>query len=427
MLNRTQAPEFNTINSLKIEHASLEKLDNGIPVYSVNGGTQELVRIDFIFPAGSCFQQKALVSSYALQMLENGTKNYTEEEISENLDFYGSYYSTRSDHEHAYITLFSLNKHLKNSLQYVTDIIKNAIFPEKEFKLLMTNSKQDFIIDSKKVSSLGRRRFFELLYGTTNPFGKIAKETDFDTLKRDELYDFYKQNYQLSNCTILVAGKLPNNLLEIFNDSLGKERFKNLNQIHWPELKIQSTSEREHRVEKSDAIQNSIRIGRLLFNEKHPDYFKFNIVNTILGGYFGSRLMSNIREDKGYTYGIGSGLVMNNYTGLFMIGTEVGSDVSEDALKEIYKEIEILQNEKVPLEELQTVKNYICGNLLRSIDGPFALADKFLSIWKIGEDYSYFDKKLKAILDCTPDDIQRLAQQYLQKKDLIEVVAGRTQ
>ena len=427
MLDRTHAPAFNTIDSLKIEHAQSDQLENGIPVYCVNGGTQELVRIDFIFPAGTCFQPKTLVSSFALQMLENGTINYTEEEIAENLDFFGSYYSTRTDHEHSYITLFSLNKQLKNSLHYVTDIIKNASFPEKEFKLLMTNSKQDFIIESKKVSVLGRRRFFELLYGNTNPFGKIAKENDFDELKREELYQFYKENYNLANCTILVAGKLPNNLFEILNENFGNENIKKINQLNWPELKIQSTAQREHRVEKPDAIQNSIRIGRLIFNQQHPDYFKFNILNTILGGYFGSRLMSNIREDKGYTYGIGSGLVMNNYTGLFMIGTEVGSDVSDLALKEIYHEIEILQQEKVPLEELQIVKNYICGNLLRSIDGPFAVADNFLSIWKMEADYSFFDHKIKAILDCTPDDIQQLAQQYLQKNDLIEVVTGKIQ
>jgi zinc protease len=427
MLNRLQAPLFNTINSIEVQEAKFQHLENGIPVYTVNGGSQELVRIDFIFPAGACFQNKAMVSNYTLQMMENGTTHHTEEEISENLDFYGSYYSTRSDHEHTYISLFSLNKHLKNSLYYVADIIKNASFPEKEFKLLMTNSKQDYIIDSQKVAVLARRRFFELLYGRMNPFGQIAKEEDFDLLKREELIDFYKKHYLLAECTIIVAGKLPIDLLEILNEKFGKEKINNAKALQLPELKIQSDKVREHRIDKSDAIQNSIRIGRLIFDEKHPDYFKFTVLNTLLGGYFGSRLMSNIREDKGYTYGIGSGLFMNNYTGLFMIGTEVGSDVSNAALKEIYHEIEILQNEKVSLDELQTVKNYICGNFLRGIDGPFALAENFISIWKIGTDYTYFKKKLNAVLECSPEDIQRLAQKYLQKQDLIEVVAGKHQ
>lgn len=425
MLNRTEAPSFNTIEKIDIPRAIEKKLSNGIPVYLINGGSQELIRIEFIFPGGTCYQSKPLVAYYALEMMENGTHNFSAEQISENLDFYGSYYAVKTEQESSFITLFSLNKHLKNSITYVEDIIKNASFPEDEFQLMIKNGKQQHQIDSGKVGVLARRRFSELLYGENNPFGKIAKLENYDQVSRNELYEFYREHYNSANCTIVVAGRLPDDILETLDERFGKNKWGKDQIIRKPKLELNQNTIREHWLEKDDALQSAIRIGRRWFDRKHPDYFYFQLMNTALGGYFGSRLMSNIREDKGYTYGIGSGLSTNNYGGVFTIATEVGTDVTQAALKEIYFEIERLQQEPMPEEELQLVKNYTLGNFLRSIDGPFALADKFISIWEINSDYEFYERSISAIKTCNAKDIQRMAQLYLQKKDLIELVVGK--
>lgn len=168
-----------------------------------------------------------------------------------------------------------------------------------------------------------------------------------------------------------------------------------------------------------------MRVGRVLFNKTHEDYFKFQVLNTVLGGYFGSRLMANIREDKGYTYGIGSGLNNLVHSGTFFISTEVGADVTQQTLTEIYKELKLLREELIDEEELETVRNYILGQFLRSVDGPFTLADKFKSIWEFGLDYSFFDKYFHAVKTVTPKELRDLANKYLQEKDLIECVVGK--
>lgn len=427
MLNRKDAPEFNTIEKIEIAQAAEKKLSNGIPVYLINGGSQELIRVEFIFPAGTCYQPKALLAYYALEMMENGTKNYTADQISEHLDFYGSYYAVKTEQESSYITLFSLNKHLNNSITFVEEIIKNACFPEDEFQLMMKNGKQQYLIDSEKVNVVARRRFSQLLYGEDNPFGKIARLENYDQMTRNELFEFYQEHYNSANCTIVVAGRLPDDILQTLDKHFGKSNWGKNSIIAKPKLEIQQNPVNEHWVEKKDALQSAIRIGRRWFDRKHPDYFTFQLMNTALGGYFGSRLMSNIREDKGYTYGIGSGLSTNNYGGVFTIATEVGTDVTQAALKEIYFEINRLQEELMPEEELQLVKNYTLGNFLRSIDGPFALADKFISIWEIQSDYNFYDRSLAAIQNCSTMDVRRMAQNYLQKKDLIELVVGNKQ
>ena len=236
---------------------------------------------------------------------------------------------------------------------------------------------------------------------------------------------FYKEHYHSGNCTIIASGKLDDNLIETLNRYFGKTTWGTVCDISKPEVHINATQVQKHFIERPDAIQSAIRVGRLLFNKTHPDYFKFQVLNTILGGYFGSRLMANIREDKGYTYGIGSGLSSLVNAGYFFISTEVGADVTNQTLTEIYKELHTLRTELVDEEELETVRNYVLGQFLRSVDGPYALADKFKAIWEFDLDYSYFETYFNAVKTITPQDIKDLANKYFQEKDLIELVVGK--
>ena len=135
--------------------------------------------------------------------------------------------------------------------------------------------------------------------------------------------------------------------------------------------------------------------------------------------------MANIREDKGYTYGIGSGLTNLVHNGYFFISTEVGAEVTKDTLSEIYKELAILREDLIPDEELETVRNYMLVNFLRSVDGPFSLIDKFKSVWEFGLDYNFFDQYFDAVKTVSAKELRDLANKYLQEKDLIQCVAGK--
>ena len=177
--------------------------------------------------------------------------------------------------------------------------------------------------------------------------------------------------------------------------------------------------------EKKDAVQSAIRMGKVFFNRTHPDFPEMLFLNTALGGYFGSRLMSNIREDKGFTYGIGSGIIPLLKGGYFFISTEVGADVTQLAEKEIAFELERLRQEKIPSHEMETVRQYMLGQLLRSTDGVFNLIDRFRSHHLFGqtnEDFRIGVEKLKSV---TPDRIQDLAQLYLDPASMVTVVAGK--
>jgi len=425
MLNREQAPEFKTIDKIDIAHAGHFKLDNGIPVHTVDAGSQELTRIEFIFKAGMFYQDTPLLATAANNLIENGTSKYTANQISDGIDFFGSFFETSCGQDYASIALFSLNKHLENTLVFVEDALKDATYPQEEVTTYLVNKKQKFLVNSQKVDVLARRIFSELLFGKKHPYGLEVKAEDHDTTKREDILSFFKKHYHSGNCTIVAAGKLPADLKETLNKHFGKEKWGTGSPVSKPHVKAEPTKQREHYVERPDAVQSAIRVGRRLFNKTHEDYFKFQVLNTVLGGYFGSRLMANIREDKGYTYGIGSGLSSLVHEGFFFISTEVGSDVTKNALDEIYKEIEKLQSELVSDEELETVRNYILGQLLRSVEGPLALADKFRGIWEFGLGYDYYDRYFEAVKSVKPHELRDLANKYLKKADLTELVVGK--
>lgn len=424
-LDRVKAPNYKTIENIAIQKATLNTLHNGIKVYTVDAGSQELTKIEFLFKAGMYYQTQPLLASAANNLLETGTTRYTANQLSDNIDFLGSFFECAVEQDYASLALFSLNKYLDKSLSYVEDIIKNPTFPKDEFDIYLSNKKQKHLVNSEKVSIIARRRYAELIFGEQHPYGRDVKAKDFEQLSIERVKAFYQQFYHYKNCAIIASGKLPSNLIEILNTYFGQDNWGHAQEIIEPSISIHTTQQQKHFIEKKDAIQSAIRIGRLLFNKTHPDYFKFQVLNTILGGYFGSRLMANIREDKGYTYGIGSGLASLGQAGYFYISTEVGADVTKEALKEIYFEIKKLRNELVSDEELETVRNYILGQFLRSVDGPYALADKFKAVWEFGLDYKYFDDYLKAVKSVTPQEIKQLANTYLKEEDLIELVVGK--
>lgn len=423
-LNRIQAPEFKTIDRIAVQQAEHFTLDNGIDVYTIDAGSQELTRLEFIFKAGMIYQSAPLIASATGGLIDAGTNKYTANQLSDSIDYFGSFLENSVGQDYASLALFSLNKHLDSTLAFIEEILKDAIYPQDETDIYLANKKQKFLVGSQKVNTIARRVYTELLFGKEHPYGKEVKLEDFDKRNRQDLVDFYKAYYNYSNCAIVVAGKLPADLKQLLNKRFGQDKWNGIADTSKPYPQAQA-GEKKVYIEKADAVQSALRIGRRLFNKTHPDYFNFQVLNTVFGGYFGSRLMANIREDKGYTYGIGSGLASLIHDGYFFISTEVNADNTKNALKEIYKEIDILKTDLIPDTELGTVKNYILGQFLRSVEGPFALADKFKAIWEFGLGYDYFDRYFEAVKSVTPQQLRDLANTYWKQEDLTELVVGK--
>jgi len=424
MTDRKNAPKFNEIKDIKILEAELKTLDNNIPVHVINAGTQDIVKLDLIFEAGIWFQSKMVQASTTSSLLNSGSKNYTEMQIAEKVDYYGAYLDFNVDRDFAHVTLYTLKKYFAETIKILDDIIKNPIFSEDEFNTLINKKKQQFIVDNSKVKTVAGREFAKLLFGANHPYGVMAELKDFDNIKISDLKQFHKDFYTPDNCKIIISGKIDKDVFNQLNSYLGNN-WNGKRKATDNEFILKTSKQKENIFVKDDAVQSALRIGRVMFSRNHPDYVGIQVLNTVLGGYFGSRLMKNIREDKGYTYGIGSVVLPMRNNGYFAIVSEVNATVCKDAVSEIYKEISLLRDELISNDELQLVKNYIKGDLIKSFDGPFAIADKYKLLVENNLTSKYFEEFVTGVNNITNKDLIKLAQKYLSTDGLIDVIAGK--
>jgi predicted Zn-dependent peptidase len=428
MLDRKTMPALAKPGKVEIIQAQKLTFTNGIPVYYVNAGTQDVLKIELLFRAGTRESGQPAVADFTNSMLEEGTKRHSAEEIASQLDYYGSFLETAVYHDYAAVTLYTLGKHAGRVLPMLEELIKEPSFPEQEFEVNRTNKKQRFLVDDQKVRVVAARNFPALLFGEKHPYGHIPKIEEFDTMKRENLPIFHSRHYHSGSCTMIISGRVSDDFLKLTGEFFGKDNWagttssKPAGKAQMPEIK--PSAEKKNIIQRKGVVQSAIKVGMPLFLKNHPDAIPFQILNTVLGGYFGSRLMSNIREDKGYTYGISSGVIFLENAGFFQISSEVGSDVCSKALTEVYKEIARLRTEPVASSELQLVKNYLSGNFMRSMDGPFALAERFKQLWLCNLDYSYYEKYMQALSGITADELLRIAGKYLNEDSLYELVVG---
>ena len=424
MLNRTIAPpikdaiEFN----LQLKPYTFFELDNGVPVYTVDAGTQEVFQMEMVFYAGNCFEKQKLVAATTNFLLKNGTNTKTAFEINEAFEYYGAHCARACYNETAVINLSSLNKHLDKLLPVIKDMITDAIFLEEELATYKQNSKQRLSVNLKKSEFVAARLIDAYVYGEAHPYGTYSVAADIDALNTAQLKEFYNQYYLNGKCVIFISGKLPANLKEQLNNNFGALSLNATNHQP-PTTNLSPATEKKYRIQNdAEGVQGAIRIARDFPTRHHPDFMKVMVLNTLFGGYFGSRLMSNIREDKGYTYGIHSYVQNHIQQTVWLISTDAGKEVCEATIEEVYKEMKLLREELVNEEELLLVRNYLIGTILGDLDGPFQIMGRWKNIILNNLDEKYFYDSVQVIKTITAEEIQELAKKYLNPEDFYELV-----
>jgi predicted Zn-dependent peptidase len=398
-------------------------LDNGIPVYVIKSEEQDTLQLELVFPAGSWYESESLEAMATNFLMKNGTSTRTALEINEAIDYHGAYLNRNAYHENATFTLHCLSKHTEVLLPVLQDVILDPVFPEEELQLYKQNQKQKLAVNLQKCDFVANRFIDKYLFGEFHPYGRVSSMMAYDALQAETLRAFYQKQYTYNNCRIFVAGNMPRNMMELLNKHFGSTRWNGESHLIRPELPVQPAEEKKFRIfNDENGVQGAIRIARPFPNRYHPDFPKMLVLNTILGGYFGSRLMSNIREDKGYTYGIYSQLYNFRQVSALNIQTEAGRDVCEATIDEVYNELRRLQDEPVPKEELDLVRNYMIGSILGDLDGAFQLIQRWKNLILNDLDENYFYNNIKTIKTITAEELQQLSRQYLTPGDFYELV-----
>lgn len=413
-------PEIITPTRVDMPDAQLLTSANGVPIYLLPTNDFEVVRFSFVFRAGTSMQHRPFTASATANMLGEGSAKYSAQEIAERLDFYGSYFDVNIDRDYAYISFCSLSKFFAPTADVACEIVLCPTFGEHELEIYCSKRKQSLAIERKKVEMLSRELFAEALFGAEHPYGISSDESLYDDVRRDDLVALYRELYTAENCFVVCSGRIDEEVITTLRAIV--EALASGRRAEQRLPATQTTNVLRRDVE--GALQSSIRVGRLLFPRTHPDFVGMQVVAAALGGYFGSRLMQNLREEHGYTYGVMAAMVNFDKEGYLAIATQVAREVREEALAEIYREIERMRHELLDDEELQMVKNMMIGEILRILDGPFGIADVTIENIMCGMDNRAMEQSVERILSITAEQIRELAERYLRREDLVEVVVG---
>ncbi|MBT8189890.1 MAG: insulinase family protein [Bacteroidia bacterium] len=420
--DRINGPVIHSEYNIDIPPFERNILSNALRVFEVNAGTQDILKFDLVFKVGRVHETRRASAKASFYLMREGSVSKNSEELAYIFDFYGAYVKIFSGLEYSSVSIVCMTRHFENVWPHFIEMILNPSYNEEELLKYSRVNSQRLNDQLSKNDIIAYRALTEKLFGTNHPYGYNTQPEDIRSLERKHLLEFHEKNHGISEAFVILSGKYPVSLSDKIMADLSKIR--SISNPKTQGFKEEKSQDSFLRITTNNQVQTSLKIGRKLFSRKHSDFSRVQVLNTILGGYFGSRLMKNIREDKGFTYGIYSSVDTWKRDGFFYISADLGNDFVREANDEIYKEIDKLKSDLVPYNEFSMVKNYMLGQILHLVDGPFATGQLIKSIYAKDLDIEHFKNHIETIKSMTRKEVMEMAQKYLEKNTLTTVLAG---
>lgn len=421
-VDRSKAPGFYLPESFDLTPPVSGTTATGVSVFFFPTPGIEAVKIEVVGQSSRHFLpiDQQLVPSFTLQMLQEGTRTKSDAEIANYLDFHASEISIHLSYTQEGIQLVSTKKHLSEVLPLFLDLFTECTFPDSILEKRKTQRKLSLQLEREKNASRASVLFRKALFGDSHHYGAEVISEQVDLIDSTTLRHYYNQNLW-TNLTVFVAGNLNSGEFEQLVKDFSKipNRAKSIKSYIQPPATVHKIHE-----ERANSVQTSIRLGSWSVSKTHADFQALSVFNTMLGGYFGSRLIKNIREDKGHTYGISSHLVEIGDFNYWVIGADVEKSKTSLVIDEIHQEIQRLINEPISADELETVRNYLLGQLLSRFSSSFELIDRFRAVHDSGLDFGYYHEKFDFLKKFTAEQLQEVGKKYFSGNTPVEVTVG---
>ncbi|MCF0159662.1 MAG: insulinase family protein [Bacteroidaceae bacterium] len=427
-LDRSCQPDVRSMQAFNLQVPERVVLPNGTRLAVCDGGNMDVFRMDILVRGGQWRQTMPLQASFTNRMLSEGTTTYSSEQLFDLLDRYGAWMNQSTSVNFSVITLYSLNKYAQHTLDVLEKILREPTFPQKEFQVLVDNARQQYQENANKVDTKARMLLNKVLLGKQHPCARFAQLDDYSRIQTYNLSEFYSRHYHCKNVSIYLSGKVNESIRKMVEKQFGTRSW-GMDSALVPLVPIPPVSSPEDRYfeEDENSVQSSVRMGMVTIPLSHPDYDDLQVVETVFGGYFGSRLMSNIREEKGYTYGIGSGLIPLPYESLKVVASQCAHEYVNPLIDEVFAEMQRLREETIPAEELEMVKNYMLGDLSRRYENVLSLNDAFIYADSSGLSDDYMIRRSSNIQKITPDRATEVVDKYFKTDQMKVIVVGKNE
>lgn len=419
MLDRKTPPRFNRSLSFDLISPIVKKLANGIEIFFIPGGQQDVMKVELVFKAGRWYEHFSGAGYFSSHLLPKGTAQKSSFEIAEHFDQLGAHLEISPGLDVVSISLYALTQTAEKALKLLMEVLKEATFPEKEIEQSKSIYIQNLKVNNEKTSFQASKLFRKNLFGETHPYGKELEELEVQDLTRIQLTGHRDEFMQ--DVVVFASGKLDDKVQQLLIDEFSSWKTR--------PVAPKGITAGDHKLfheytEKEGSVQSSVRIGKKSLQRTHADYVEVLLLSHILGGYFGSRLMKNIREEKGLTYGIHASIHALQQDSYMLIGADVNKENVTVTFDEVRKELKRLRTEKIADDELEIARNHFIGSLQSELTTPFAHADKIRTIKLFGLPENYYQIMISKLDRTTSEDLIQIGEKHFHEESFSDAAVG---
>ncbi|MDP4198965.1 MAG: pitrilysin family protein [Bacteroidota bacterium] len=429
-LDRSRPPEPGPLPKIAFPPFEARRLSNGLSVYIVEDHEQPILSIALYLRAGAVLDPhhtEGLAATVA-DMLTKGTKRRSATQIAEEIDFVGGSLMAGTSWDALTIGVNVLSKYTKTALDILGDVVQNSTYPAEELERVRLQRLAGLRQAKADAGFLADMVFAKLVFAN-HPYGKQAMGTteSIERIQQQDVISFANDYFGPENAFLVAAGDVRSeDFMRQLEDYLGSWRgAPRIEDTIAPAPVV--AGRHVGLIDKEGAVQSAIRIGNVGIPRNTPDYIPLTALNTLLGGYFNSRINLNLREVHGFTYGARSGFDARILPGPFAVSTEVRTEVTVRSAEEIVSELTRITSDFVTEEELRMVKNYMIGNFPLQLETPQQIASRIAMIVLYGLDRDYYDTYRDKLATLTVEDLYRVSREYLNPSDLVIVASGNVQ
>lgn len=414
MNDLTIQPPVRPYGEVRLNMPPARILSNGIPLYVVDGGQDGMNRLSVFIRGGELHEARPMQAAITAFTATEGTHSRTSQQIAETLDYYGSRITVQAYDEWTEIAVLSLNDNVQPSLDVLCDCLQHPTFLAADMQVLQRRYAANFAAVHQQVRFLAMMELARMYYGDHHPLARDIMPDDVMALTPDDLRTFHQSHYRTANLCAVLAGQITPEVLARVTQALESLAMPGqaTPPFDWNAI-ARPFQAAQHVVHHPDALQSAIAIAMPAVPRRHPHYIPLRILANVLGGYIGSRLSVNIREQKGYTYGIQAYLSGREHDGYVGISTECKIDSTWAVMDEIRLELQRLRSEPVPDEELNLVRQNMLGDLVKTLDTPFNVGGYVASTITIGIYPEYFNDQVHTLRTIDAQQLLEMAQRYL--------------
>jgi zinc protease len=424
-LDRSKPPMPTVPSKVSFPRYTEGKLPNGLKWFVVENHELPIVSMGFVVKGGSVFDGSLPgLASVTSELITKGTKTRSAVDIAEEIDFVGGSLSTNTSWDATQIFVSVLRNHLDVGFDVLHDIVVNPIFLQDEIERVKARrlaTIQQMKADPGYVADV---RFSSVVFGD-HPYGKPQGGTEktIAAMRRDDFVNFHLKFYTPDNSFLVFAGDITAKDAEkyvrrYFAKWSGKKKRVTLPHFHL------ENHRRVVVVDKPAAVQSAVRIGGIGIARNDPDYIKVIVMNTMLGGYFSSRINQNLREEHGYTYGGRSVFDARTLPGLFEVSVDVRNEVTSETINEVFNELNRIRETMPSKDELEMVKNYLIGSFPIHLETPQQVAGRIITIELYHLPKNYYRKYRENISMVTARDVRTIARKYIKPREFSIVLSG---